>query len=148
MLSGTVLWCFKCGTYADKKTNGLKDERKGKPPRQAHRSGMGGQLRKLRNGTHPKTGASLPQAVELDPVIMPVKVNGNEVAHRPPDGFYVYVPADLPSATTAAAAEGMSSTDRRKALHDRIRANEQASDHTRRNVILTLCLSGQPAPSQ
>ena len=64
------------------------------------------QLRKLRNGTHPKTGASLPQAVELDPVIMPVTVNGNEVAHRPPDGFYVYVPAGLASVATAAAAGG------------------------------------------
>ena len=134
-MSGTVLWCFRCGVYADKKTKGLKDKCKGKPPRQAHRGGMEGQLRKLRNGTHPKTGASLPMAVELDPVVMLLKVNGNEAAHRPPDGFNVYVPADLTPVTTAAPAEGMSSTDRRKALRDRIRAKERTGGYTQGDVI-------------
>ena len=66
MLSGSVLWCFKCGVYADKKSKGLKEICKGKPPRQTHRGGMEGQLRKLRNRIHPKTGAELPEAVELD----------------------------------------------------------------------------------
>ena len=127
MLSGTVLWCFRCRAYVDKKTKGLKDICKCKPPRQAHRGGMEGQLRKLRNGIHPKTGAALPHPVELDPVVMPIKENGTYVVHRPPDGFYTYVPVDLPHATTVPAAGGMSSTDRRKALHDRIKAKEQAN---------------------
>ena len=67
MLSGSVLWCFRCGTYADKNAKGLNDSCKGKPPRQLHRGGMEGELRKLRNGIHPKTGAVMPPPMELDP---------------------------------------------------------------------------------
>lgn len=52
MLSGAVLWCNRCGVYADQKSKGLKGECKGKPPRHKHRGGMEGQLRKLRKG-HP-----------------------------------------------------------------------------------------------
>ena len=54
MLSGTVLWCSRCGVYADQKSKGLKDECKGKPPRHKHRGGMEGQLRKLRKGHPPE----------------------------------------------------------------------------------------------
>ena len=56
MRSGTVLWCNRCGVYADQKSKGLKGQCKGKPPRHRHRDGMEGQLRKLRKGVHPKTG--------------------------------------------------------------------------------------------
>ena len=113
-MSGTVLWCFRCGVYADKKTKGLKDECNGKPPRQAHQGGMEGQLRKLRNGIHPKTGAWLPPPVELDPVVMPVREIASEVEHKVLDGFYVYEPVALPLATSSDGAVAPSITDRRK----------------------------------
>ena len=127
MSSGSVLWCFRCGVYADKKAKGLKDICKGKPPRQTHRGGMEGQLRKLRNGIHPKTGACLPPPVELDPVVMQVRETASDEGHKVPEGFYVYEPIVLPPAATATVAEGQSSTDRRKALLDRIRAKERAN---------------------
>ena len=40
----------------------------GAPPRQMHRGGMEGQLRKLRNGIHPKTGATLPKAIQIEAI--------------------------------------------------------------------------------
>ena len=39
MLSVAVLWCSRCGTYADKKTKGLKGSCGGRPPRHMHRGG-------------------------------------------------------------------------------------------------------------
>ena len=96
-MSGTVLWRFRCGVYADNKTKGLKGEFKGRPPRQAHRGGMEWQLMKLRNSTHPKTRAWLPHPVELDPIVLPASNTADEVEYKVPDGFYVYVPAALPT---------------------------------------------------
>ena len=91
-MSGIVLWCFRCGVYGDKKAKGPRNECKGRPPRQAHRGGMEGQLRKLRNDIHTKTGERLPQAVELDPVVVTLKVGNHDEQSKPPDGFYSYVP--------------------------------------------------------
>ena len=143
MISGDVLWCFRCGVYGDKKAKGLRKDCKGKPPRQMHRGGMEGQLRKLRGGIHPKTGESLPQAVELDPVIVSFKASGQEEQSEPPDGFYVYVPEVLKAAAPVAVADGPSSTERRTALRDRIRAKELATSQTRGDVISDV-LSLQP----
>ena len=98
MLSGKVLWCSRCGVYADKKAKGLNVICKGTPPRQRHRGGMEGQLRKLRSGVHPKTGELLPPAVELDPVILPIMVKADGVEHKPLDGFYLCEPVVYPSA--------------------------------------------------
>lgn len=56
MQSGSAIWCFRCGVYADKKAKGLTKACIGAPPRHPHRGGMEGQLRKLRNCIHPKTG--------------------------------------------------------------------------------------------
>lgn len=135
MMRGTVLWCFRCGVYGDKKAKGLKNECKGRPPRQAHRGGMEGQLRKLRNGIHPKTGECLPQAVELDPVVVSLEGSSQDEQRKPPDGFYVYVPADLKPEAAAVVEGGPSSIERRLAFLDRIRAKELANSRTRGDVI-------------
>ena len=142
-MSGIVLWCFRCGVYGDKKAKGLRNECKGRPPRQAHRGGMEGQLRKLRNGIHPKTGECLPQAVELDPVVVSMKASSRDEQSKPPDGFYVYVPANLRPVATAVVEGGQSSTERRLALLNRIRAKELAHNQTRGGVISDV-LSVQP----
>ena len=106
MQSGSVLWCSRCGVYADKKAKGLTKTCNGAPPRHRNRGGMEGQLRKLRNGIHPKTGACLPEAVVLD--IDPKLISAREDEHRVmPEGFYTYVavepPPPIPSDSAVAA---------------------------------------------
>ena len=58
---------------------------------------------------------------------MPIKENGTDVVHKPPGGFYTYVPVDLPHATTVLAAEGFTAQIGEKALRERIKAKEQAN---------------------
>ena len=108
--------------YADKKTKGLKDKCKGKPPRQAHRGGMEGQLRKLRNNIHPKTGARLPDPVEVDVDTMPDKPFVECPTHSPPEGFYEYVPQVFPAAQ---ASDSQLAAERRKQFLERTRAKDQ-----------------------
>lgn len=134
-MSGSVLWCSRCGVFGDKKAKGLKNGCKGKPPKQRHRGGMEGQLRKLRNGIHPKTGEDLPPAVELDPVFVSFRTNDQAEHSTLPDGFYHYVPENLRPCAPAEVAGAMSSTERRLALLDRIRAKELASKQARGIVI-------------
>ena len=117
-----------------KKAKGLKAVCKGTPPRQRHRGRMEGQLRKLRNGIHPKTGALLPPAVGLDPVVLPLMMSADEAEHKPPGGFYLYEPVVQPTATAIAYAGGLSCNDRQAALRDRIRAKELANSK-RHDVI-------------
>ena len=81
---------------------------------------MEGQLRKLRNGTHPKTGAWLPEAIALDPDPKPVIEDEHRVM---PEGFYTYVAAEppplIPSDSNVTAM-------RRNELRTRIRGRELA----------------------
>jgi hypothetical protein len=58
MLSGDVMWCCICGSYADGKAVGLAAPCAGPPAKNGH-GGMWGQLKKLRNCRHPRTGAIL-----------------------------------------------------------------------------------------
>ena len=128
MLSGTVLWCSSCGTFADKKAKGLKGSCDGRPPRHQHRGGMEGQLRKLRNGTHPKTGAALPPAIEFDPPIGPARmVTVDSEPQPPPEGFIRYEPAVPLTCTAITYAGGLSCQDLHAARLDRIRAKEAAN---------------------
>ena len=96
---------------------------------------MEGQLRKLRNGTHPKTGEPLPPAIELGPATLPIKVRTNEVEHKPPDGFYIYEPLARPPAIAVVPAEVQSCSDRQAARLDRIRAKELAN--SLRHVVIS-----------
>ena len=88
---------------------------------------MEGQLRKLRKGIHPKTRASLPPAVELEPVVPPTRSHECEVVHKQPEGFYEYVPASFPAAMPADSGLGPSTSDRQRALLERIRAKERTT---------------------
>ena len=45
-----VVWCSTCGSYADKKANGMGTVCKGAPARGRSHGGMWGQLHKLRRG--------------------------------------------------------------------------------------------------
>ena len=86
---------------------------------------MEGQLGKLRKGIHPKTGAALPPPVELDPVAPPIRRTAEEDEHKPPDGFYEYVPVILPRTVTSNSGGGPSTAERREALLERIKAKER-----------------------
>lgn len=127
MLSDQVLWCNRYGVCADQKTKGLTGECKGKPPRRRHRGGMEGQLRKLRKGIHPKIGAALPPSVEFEPIVPSTRGNADQYEHKPPDGFYAYVPVISPSAVPSGSGGGPSTSERHMALLERIRAKERAT---------------------
>ena len=104
-----------------KKSKGLSNICKETRPRQRHRGGMEGQLRKLRNGIHPKNMEWLPPAVAIDSDPKPVKADANKVV---PEGFYEYVavepPPPIPSDSNVAAM-------RRNELRDRIKVKEAAN---------------------
>jgi hypothetical protein len=104
---------------------------------------MEGQLRKLRDGTHPKTGASLPPAVELNPVIVSFRTDDSEGRNPPPEGFYAYVPETFKVATPAVE----DSTAKRLAFLDRIRAKEQAAGQSPRDAISGVPLVAKTASS-
>ena len=87
---------------------------------------MEGQLRKLRNNTHPKTGKAMPWPTEVDKVTAPVVASSIDANHVPPDGFYRYVPTVLP---VAAASSSTDADDRKKRLRERIKAKEQLRDN-------------------
>ena len=76
-----------------------------------HKGGMEGRLGKLRNNTHPKTGARLPDPVEMDEgSITAVKGNYSRIVppapsfetfhQSPPEGFYFYDTLGVPSSIT------------------------------------------------
>ena len=83
---------------------------------------MQGQLKKLRNGIHPKTGKTPPIAVELH---VQNRATVEDATGGDNKGFYVYQPE------TFAAPKPSNSQDtavRRQALLERIRAKEKAND--------------------
>ena len=100
---------------------------------------MDGQLRKLRNGIHRKTGVSLPPAVDLEPFVPPTRSHEGEEVHKQPEGFYEYVPASFPAAMPAESGRGPSTSDRQRALLERIRAKERA------NASVPTCAAGSTA---
>ena len=82
---------------------------------------MEGQLRKLRNGTHPKTGRALPVAVALDHEATKERSEANK---EMPKGFYRYsVAADPPPVPT----EPGITAKKREDLHTRIKNKELAN---------------------
>lgn len=100
---------------------------------------MEGQLRKLRKGIHPKSGASLLPAVEIEPVVPPTRSHEGEVVHKQPEGFYEYVLASFPAARPADSGLGPSTADRQRALLERIRAKERTT------VNVPTCAAGTTA---
>ena len=80
------------------KAKGLTQACNGAPPRQMHKGGMEGQLRKLRNGSHPKTGVTLPKAIQIEAIedgITSSRSSGDG-QDAPPEGFYRYVATESP----------------------------------------------------
>ena len=78
-------------------------------PNASRKGGMAGQLRKLRNNTHPRTGARLPDPVEVDEGsitamkgyysrIVPPEPSADWINQSPPEGFYFYEPEAFPAA--------------------------------------------------
>ena len=96
-------------------------------------------------GIHPKTGAALLPAMELDPVIPPARGNVVEDEHKPLDGFYEYVFFSLPKVVPLNSGEGPSTSDRQMALLERIRAKERTmrTDSVTREPRATSCLFGK-----
>ena len=85
---------------------------------------MEGQLRKLRNCIHPKTGAWLPASIELDPDVKTGPLPSDELDEQKPEGFYRYEPV-APAPTTA--SDSSSGSARWLAMRARIRAKELAT---------------------
>jgi hypothetical protein len=107
MLSGDVMWCGICGCYADGKAVGLAAPCSGPPAKNGH-GGMWGQLRKLRNCRHPRTGASIPSPeIEFGPRFSGQPASGAVVPGLAPAG-------------------GRSATEKALEMRSRIRAKEAA----------------------
>ena len=85
---------------------------------------MEGQLRKLRNCIHPKTGTWLPAAIELDPEVRTRPLPSDELGKKTPEGFYRYEPVAPAPAT---ASDSSSGSARWLAMRARIRAKELAT---------------------
>ncbi len=66
MMSGEVIWCARCGSYASELARGLARPCLGPPPPGGNSGGRLWQLRRLRKGRHPVTGAPLPHAIPED----------------------------------------------------------------------------------
>ena len=60
-VSGSVVWCKRCGCYGTSRLRGLKGSCRG-PPRAGGRAVA---LRRLLGGTHPENKAPLPRALRL-----------------------------------------------------------------------------------
>ncbi len=63
LMSGSVVWCSRCGSYATSLARGLTRACRGPPPLGGNSGGRLWQLRRLKKGFHPVTGARLPRAV-------------------------------------------------------------------------------------
>jgi hypothetical protein len=107
MLSGEVIWCSICGCYADGKAIGLAAPCTGPPAKNGY-GGMWGQLRKLRNGKHPRSGLALQP---------PVCERAGSLAAFSGAAASSTVPHSSLSATG-----GLSAADKRLAMLARIRA--------------------------
>lgn len=63
MISGDLIWCSVCGSYAEHRARGLEDICEGKFQGTWKGGGREGQRRDLLAGKHPKSGKPLPPAV-------------------------------------------------------------------------------------
>ena len=140
MISGDVLWCMTCGSYADSKTKSLKNGCNGPPPRELHGGGMRGQLNKLLSSMHPKTGRPLPLPTNIDgsPVegsrtYMRLERLSAPSCEAPvvDPGFKVYVPAETRKMVPSA---GKSASEKRAEMVARVRAKERKLERPMRRL--------------
>ena len=106
--SGPVLWCRRCGSFAENKAIGLYKDCQ-PPARSINTGGRWAQLQRLRAGRHPVNGMCLPPAT--DTLGMPVVMNfgymrkkGNDDSPSDPN-FKPYVCEDM-TVPKAIANEG------------------------------------------
>ena len=63
VMSGEVIWCTRCGSYAESAAKGLAKPCRGRFQGSLVRGGLAGQLKTLMAGRHPATRAALPPPV-------------------------------------------------------------------------------------
>ena len=96
--AGDLIFCTMCGAYAESKAVRLKGWCLGRPKNDGTWGGAWGQHRKLTNGRHPKSNATLPQPRWADGSLWQPG-NGtyqnlkSTTADAVDDKFYRYVPA-------------------------------------------------------
>ena len=97
---------------------------------------MEGQLRKLRNRIHPKTGASLPEAINIEPFEDGIKSSSDRDEQRVvPEGFYYYVAAEPPPRTPLDAEAGAKRRDELiQRIYCKIASNKVMADMQARKV--------------
>ena len=113
-MNGPIVWCSRCGCYADRFAVGLAKACNGRPSC----DGKAFHLRRMLRGRHPVTGALFtdiavrePSALGLEPTALPT------ASPKTPWG-------SIPSPSTTASAQqpcGPSAADRMRALRARVR---------------------------
>lgn len=161
VLSGEVVWCQICGSYADARAKGLADVCKGPPKASSNgNGGMRGQLKALQKGRHPRTRAILPAPVdEFGCSLAQSHCYANLPCHRNSAQVLVVdasvarnaerqATARTPqdelafSSRHAVPADGKSAKQKMQERLERIRAKERAGAQARRRLR-----GKQPPPS-
>ena len=124
--SGEVVWCIRCGSYAESAAKGLAKWCRGRLQGDGGKGGLAGQLKSLMAGRHPVTQAALP------PPIPESKWNG----HGPAGALRAIsrqrqamceVDSSISWGSGSSAFVGVRGSDRFAALRDRVRAKEAAA---------------------
>ena len=119
VLSGDLVWCARCGAYAQSVAKGLSKPCPGRIQGAWRRGGLLGQLKVLQSGRHPKTFEQLPRPI-------PESMWRSADASDDPGGDDVTL-AQLLHTDLRPPQHPESSGERRTALFARIRAKEAAS---------------------
>jgi hypothetical protein len=117
--SGEVIWCTRCGSYAESAAKGLTKRCMGRFQGNSVWGGLAGQLRKLMIGRHPVTGVTLP------PPIPEAKWNdhGSVVGST----FQVGACSPSPGSRAYVDTETVRGSSSFAALRERVRAKEAAT---------------------
>jgi hypothetical protein len=108
VMSGEVIWCTRCGSFAESAAKGLAKPCRGRFQGSLVRGGLAGQLRTLMAGRHPVTRAALPPPVPEHKWLG----RGGHFAHM----------VDVSRAT-----DGPRGSDKFAALRERVRGKEAAA---------------------
>ena len=118
VLSGDLMWCIRCGSYASSVAKGLSKPCLGKFEGRRVRGGLLGQLKVLQSGRHPVTLEPIPQPV----AVAALAGDGSSSQHVSIELDFQSFHRDLkPQVHLLTAAQ------RRTALLQRVQAKEAAS---------------------
>ena len=162
MKSGDILWCGKCGCFAETRANGLAGDCPGLPPAQLGSGGRKAQLTRLRNGLRPVTMGRLPTATWAngDPLQGEGKYSRLKVkiGQAVDPDFRVYVPMDWPSAEPD--KDGKAAGEKARLMRGRIKLKEASEQRAARGarkkvrddelqeLIATLKCPDEPSPNK